>query len=308
MDINLSRLKKVDLREAWAHEAYDFTQWLSNEDNIELLGDEIGIEISVLETEASVGRFSVDMLAEESNKGNDIIIENQLEKTNHDHLGKIITYAAGVEADIVIWIVKESQEEHQKAIQWLNESTNNEISFFLVQIELWQIDNSNYAPKINVIEKPNYWSKEVKTSVENAKLTKTKRMQLDFWTKLKEYAEKRGENIGFRKPYPQNWYDVSIGVSDAHISLTVNTREEEIACEIYIPDSPDTFNMFFENKNKIESEIEESLDWQELPEKKASRIKLIKKYSITNEDDWSEAFDWMIRHVELFEKVFSQYI
>jgi len=132
MDINLSRLKKVDLREAWKHEAYDFTDWLAKEDNIELLGDEIGIEISVLETEASVGRFSVDILAEESNKGNDIIIENQLEKTNHDHLGKIITYAAGVEADIVIWIVKESQEEHQKAIQWLNEGTNNDISFFLV--------------------------------------------------------------------------------------------------------------------------------------------------------------------------------
>jgi hypothetical protein len=308
MEINLSRLKKVDLREAWAHEAYDFTEWLANEDNIELLGDEIGIEISVLETEASVGRFSVDILAEESNKGNDIIIENQLEKTNHDHLGKIITYAAGVEADIVIWIVKESQEEHQKAIQWLNEGTNNDISFFLVQIELWQIDDSNYAPKINVIEKPNYWSKEVKSGVENAKLTETKRMQLEFWTELKQYAEDRGENIGFRKPYPQNWYDISFGVSDAHISLTVNTRENETACEIYIPNSPETFDMLYEHKEEIESDIGESLDWQELPEKKASRIKLIKDFSITNEDDWSEAFEWMIKHVKLFENVFSQYI
>jgi len=308
MTLNLSRLKKVDLRKAWEHEAYDFTEWLADEENIEILGDEIGIEISVLETEASVGRFSVDILAEESNEGNDIILENQLEKTNHDHLGKIITYAAGVEADIVIWIVKESQEEHQKAVQWLNESTTNEISFFLVQIELWQIDDSNYAPKINVIEKPNYWSKEVKSSIESAKLTDTKKMQLDFWTGLKEYAEDRGENISFRKPYPQHWYDVSFGTSNAHISLTVNTREEEIACEIYIPDSPETFEMLFNQKEKIESEIEESLDWQELPEKKASRIKLIKKYSISNETDWSEAFDWMIEHVKLFEQVFGQYI
>ena len=151
MSVNLSRLKQVDLREAWQHEAYDFTKWLAENENIELLSDEIGVEIVIIEKEASVGRFNVDILAEESNTGNNIIIENQLEKTDHDHLGKLITYAAGIDAGIVIWVVKETQEEHQQAVEWLNEKTNTELSFFLVQIELWQIDDSNYAPKINAV-------------------------------------------------------------------------------------------------------------------------------------------------------------
>ena len=308
MSINLSRLKQVDLREAWQHEAYDFTKWLAEDENIELLSDEIGVEIVIIEKEASVGRFNVDILAEESNTGNNIIIENQLEKTDHDHLGKLITYAAGIDAGIVIWVVKETQEEHQQAVEWLNEKTNTELSFFLVQIELWQIDDSNYAPKINVIEKPNYWSKDVKSSVEKTKLTDTKKMQLEFWTKLKDYAQEQGYNINFRKPRAQHWYDISFGTSEAHISLSVNTQKGNISTDVYIPDSPEAFDNFYENKEEIETEVGSSLDWQELPEKKASRVRLTKSYSISNNDDWSEAFDWMIKKLLLFKKVFSKYI
>ncbi|PTX15886.1 protein of unknown function [Halanaerobium congolense] len=308
MSINLSRLKQVDLREAWQHEAYDFTKWLAEDENIELLSDEIGVEIVIIEKEASVGRFNVDILAEESNTGNNIIIENQLEKTDHDHLGKLITYAAGIDAGIVIWVVKETQEEHQQAVEWLNEKTNTELSFFLVQIELWQIDDSNYAPKINVIEKPNYWSKDVKSSVEKTKLTDTKKMQLEFWTKLKDYAQEQGYNINFRKPRAQHWYDISFGTSEAHISLSVNTQKGNISTDIYIPDSSEAFDNFYKNKEEIETEVGSSLDWQELPEKKASRVRLTNSYSISNNDDWSEAFDWMIEKVLLFKKVFSKYI
>ena len=148
--MTLSRLKKVDLRTYWAHEANDFTEWLSKQENLDLLSDEIGIEISLVEKEASVGRFNVDILAEESNTGRKVIIENQLEKTDHDHLGKIITYASGLEANIIIWIVKEALEEHQQALSWLNENTDSDLSFFLIQI-----DDSNYAPKINVIQMNN---------------------------------------------------------------------------------------------------------------------------------------------------------
>jgi predicted nucleic acid-binding protein len=308
MSVNLSRLKQVDLREAWQHEAYDFTNWLAEDENIELLSDEIGVEIVIIEKEASVGRFNVDILAEESNTGNNIIIENQLEKTDHDHLGKIITYAAGIDAGIVIWIVKETQEEHQQAVEWLNEKTNNELSFFLVKIELWQIEESNYAPKINIIEEPNYWSKDVKSSVKNAKLTETKKMQLEFWTKLKEYADENEVDIKFRKPYAQPFYNISYGTSESYISLSVNTINKTIQTSIVIPNSQELYNVFLNNKMTIEGEIGESLEWLESPDKKASRINLTKSYSISNNDNWSEAFDWMIEKVLLFKKVFSKYI
>src|SRR5688500_799529 len=120
---NLAKLKTLDLREVWGHEASDFTIWLSQEENLNLLSEEIGVTIKLLQVEANVGKFNVDILAEEESSERKIIIENQLEDTNHDHLGKIITYASGYDASIVIWIVRDFREEHRKAIDWLNEHT-----------------------------------------------------------------------------------------------------------------------------------------------------------------------------------------
>src|SRR3989339_1963783 len=178
----LGKLKKVELREAWKHEASNFTQWLAQEENLALLGDEIGFDIKLLQTEAAVGSFSVDILAEEENTGRKIIIENQLEVTNHDHLGKIITYASGYDAEIIIWIVEDVRDEHQKAIEWLNEHTDENINFFLIKIELWQIEGSNPAPKFEIIVAPNEWAKAIKQSGATGELTDTKIQQLDFWT------------------------------------------------------------------------------------------------------------------------------
>ena len=125
--MQLRALEKVDLRTVWKHEASDFTNWLAQDENLSLLSDEIGIDISLIQTEASVGKFNVDILAEEENTGRKIVIENQLESTNHDHLGKIITYASGFDAEIVIWIVKDVRDEHKQAIDWLNEHTDDKI-------------------------------------------------------------------------------------------------------------------------------------------------------------------------------------
>ena len=159
---NLSRLKKVELREAWRHEAMDFTNWLAKEDNLTLLGDEIGFDIQLTQTEAAVGSFSVDILAEEANTGNKIIIENQLEMTDHDHLGKIITYASGYDARVIVWVVKDAREEHRNAVDWLNEHTDENLEFYLVRIEVWQIENSPLAPKFEILSRPNDWAKAVK--------------------------------------------------------------------------------------------------------------------------------------------------
>ena len=149
--MKLGKLQKVDLRKAWNHEALDFTNWLAKDENLKLLGDEIEIELQLIQTEASVGKFNVDILAEEENTGRKIIIENQLETTDHSHLGQIITYASGYDAEIIIWIVKDVRDEHKQAIDWLNEHTDSKIGFFLIVIELWQIGDSLPAPKLNVV-------------------------------------------------------------------------------------------------------------------------------------------------------------
>src|SRR3989344_5193756 len=148
--MSLAKLKKIDLREAWKREAGDFTKWLAEEPNLRLLSDEIGFDIKLIQAEAAVGDFNVDILAEEENTGKKIIIENQLEVTDHDHLGKIITYASGYDASVIVWIVKGVREEHRQAVDWLNEHTDENIEFFLLQIELWQIGDSPFAPKFGI--------------------------------------------------------------------------------------------------------------------------------------------------------------
>src|SRR3989339_1984219 len=148
----VSHLKKVDLRNVWGHEASDFTQWLSQDENLNLLSDEVGISIKLVQTEANVGRYNVDILAEEENSGRKIIIENQLEDTNHDHLGKIITYASGYDAEVIIWIVKNYRDEHQKAIDLLNEHTDEKICFYL--IKLYFFLNDAATPETNPLPLP----------------------------------------------------------------------------------------------------------------------------------------------------------
>ena len=306
--MKLEKLKKIDLRRAWNHEATDFTNWLSQEENLSLLSDEIGIDIKLIQVEASVGKFSVDILAEEENTGRKIIIENQLEITNHDHLGKIITYASGYDAEIIIWIVKDVRDEHKQAVDWLNEHTDDKVNFFAIKMELWQIGNSSLAPKFRIISEPNDWAKAVKKSAGKSELTETKTLQLEFWNKFKEYAQNNSSKLKLRKTYPQHWYDLSFGNSEAHISLTINSKNNFIATEIYIPDSKKLFYGLEKYKNNIEQELNAKLKWMILEGKKASRIKLSKESDVNQIENWEEYFEWLKNTAEKFQKVFAKYV
>lgn len=304
--MTLSKLKKVDLREEWQHEASDFTNWLSQEDNLQLLSEEIGIDISLVQTEASVGRFSVDILAEEENTGRKIVIENQLETTNHDHLGKIITYASGFDAEIVIWIVKNVRDEHKQAVDWLNEHTDEKINIFAIRMELWQIGDSAYAPKFQVVSKPNDWAKAIKKSTTQSDLSDRRLMQLEFWTQFKEYASSCKYSLRLRKAYPQHWYDISIGNSKSHLSLVVDADNEQIRCEFYIPDTKPLFKLLEANKDTIEAKLpKHPLEWMELEGKKASRIRTIYGIDVGNNENWEKSFKWLAETAQEFQVVFS---
>ena len=176
--INLGTLTEItDLREVWPHEAHDFTPWLAK--NIGVLSDTVGIDISIEETESSVGDFNVDIFATDADTGRRVSIENQLEETDHDHLGKLITYASGKAADLVIWLVRKARPEHRAAIEWLNNHTDEGVGFILCEIKLYRIGNSAPAPKFEIIEQPNDWVKEMKkpsSGIERTKLPKIKDM------------------------------------------------------------------------------------------------------------------------------------
>lgn len=303
----ISLLKKVELRNVWGHEASDFTDWLAQQENLDLLSEEIGITLKIIQKEANVGRYNVDILAEEENSGRKIIIENQLEDTNHDHLGKIITYASGYDAEIIIWIVRNYREEHQKAIDWLNEHTDEEICFYLIKLELWQIEDSNPAPKFEIIASPNEWAKAIKTISAGGEYTETKIKQFDFWTKFKNYIKDKDTKIRLQTPRYQHWYDVSIGNSDSHIALTVNSQKDLAGCELYINRNKDLFKFLSEKKEEIEKELGEQAEW--IDSQIASSIKIRKEFeNILEPNTFSAVFEWLYEKTKLFQSIFAKYI
>lgn len=302
----LGKLKKIDLRESWKHEALDFTQWLAKDENLALLSEEIGVDINLIETEANVGSFNVDILAEDSN-GRKIVIENQLESTNHDHLGKIITYASGYNAEIIIWIVKDVRNEHKQAIDWLNEHTDEKINFFAIKLELWQIDGSPYAPKFQIISKPNEWAKIMKAPISS--LTERKLKLLDFWTALNEYLNNKNSEINPQKPSSDHWNNISVGTSKAHISLTALAKEKKIGCEFYIPDNKELYFYLVEHKEEIEQIFGQELYWQELKGKKASRISISRdNFNLYEDNDWEKDFAWFENNAIRLKKAICPFL
>ncbi len=303
----LGTLEEVPLREIWPHEALNFTNWLAQEENIELLSNELNIDIEVVDTEVSTGKYRLDILAR---NGDDetIVIENQLEHTNHDHLGKIITYASGLDATTIIWIVEDVEEEHRQAVNWLNEHLDDTINIFLCKIRLFRIGDSPAAPKFQVICEPNNWSKAVK-KVNDNKDSETDLIKLEYWTKLADYIRNHPEiHLKERKPTKHNFYDMKltdVKSSLAHLSLTVNTQKKNILTQIWIEDNNDLFEYLFNNKEKIEEELCIELFWRNKENNKSSSIGIVCNIDSTNKDNWDECIKWHIGMSDKFNQVIA---
>ena len=199
---DLGRLKPVvDLRLAWPKEESDFTPWLADQKNLTLLGDTLGMPLEFVGREEAVGPYSADILCRDSNDGTKVVVENQLEPTDHDHLGKLLTYAAHLGARVVVWIAKSFTDQHRAALDWLNEVSEPETRFFGLEIELWQIGDSAPAPKFNVVAKPNDWTKE---RIETTPPTGVRRIQLDFWKGVAEFVVRKGKIVTrINRPAPR---------------------------------------------------------------------------------------------------------
>jgi hypothetical protein len=305
--VKIGKFTKVALREIWKHEALDFTQWLALDENLELLSEELGIGIINAQTEVRVGQFAVDIKAEDDNE-HTIIIENQLENTNHDHLGKVITYAAGLQAETIIWIVAKAREEHQLAMNWLNENTDEKVNCFLIELEAWKIDNSDPAPRFNVVVKPNNWAKTVRQSTAG-KVPEIKLQQQAFWEKVKEYGENNAKVVKrWQSPRPQHWYNISIGTSKAHLSATVNSVKKCVDFYFYIDNDKNLYAQLLPHKDDIESKIGYKLEWEESPNTKASWIIVSKSANFQDESKQDELVKWIVERADEFTKVFKKYL
>ena len=307
--ITLSKLEEItDLRTVWAHEALDFTPWLCEEENIKLLADALGLEITVNETESNVGNFHVDIFATETGTERKIIIENQLEETNHDHLGKLITYAAGKSANIIIWLVKRAREEHRAAIQWLNDNTDENIGFFLCEIKLYRIGNSAPAVKFDVVEQPNEWTKEFHKTEDVGGI---KQQRLEYWTAFQDYAFKNelfAKNFKRQKSSINHWLNFGVGSSACNIGVSQIRQRNELDVELFIREDKDLFRKLQQNKDAIEKASGLNFYWRELLGKKASRIVITKQAAFDDRNVWIEQFDWLIDVMLKMKENFTPYI
>lgn len=305
----IGRLIEVDVRELWRHEQYDFSNWLAKDINLEYLNDILGLTLTDVDKEVYVGPYRCDLVAKDETSGITVIIENQLEGTNHDHLGKIITYASGLNAKVMVWIVKEAKEEHRAAVEWLNNNTNNDVNFFLIEIHAYKIGDSDPAPKFEVVEKPNDFVKRSKIKVDNSELNKRQSERLTFWEQFNQILISRGKPFNVRKATTDHWYDVAIGTSEAHIAINLVNKDGIIVVEVYINDNKELFDSLYSNKDEIEEKLGLELIWDRLNGKKAARIK--QAIPGLNFDDHSNYDSLMNQSIDTAIKmrdVFKKYI
>ena len=313
--IKLSKITKVDLRDCWKNEATDFTPWLASEENIALLSDALGMnELEVKAQEEHVGPFRADILCVDPGTDKMVLIENQLEKTDHNHLGQILTYAAGLDAVTIIWIAERFTEEHRAAIDWLNRITDKEFNFFGVEIELIKIGDSLAAPMFNVIAKPNGWSKDVKSSSNkssNENRTEVENYRYDFWSAFCDYMKNNPSKLfKTQSPSYNYWMNIVIGRSAFQISLLVNTREQKATIQLYMQEDADKifFDALLSHKDEAEAALGVKLDWRRLDGKKASSIDYSQGFKVTNTNKQEEIFAWYKEYTEKFISFFKPII
>lgn len=307
--VKIGKLTEVDVRDLWKHEQYDFSNWLAKEENIKLLDDEICLTLMDINKEVYIGSYRCDLVAKDETTGQIVIIENQLEATNHDHLGKIITYAAGLDAKTIIWIVKEAREEHKAAIEWLNNNSSEEIGFFLIELHAYKINDSLPAPMFKVVEKPNNFTKTSKQNYSDKELNRSQNERLMFWEEFNTVIVSKGKPFSVRKPTTDHWYDVAIGTSEAHLAINLVNKENKIVLELYILDNKNLFDHIYEDKEKIENTLQMSFSWERLDGKKASRIKHdVLGLDFSDHSNYPQLMDECIEKILKMRDVFKKYV
>ena len=301
----LGTLESVDLRQIWLDEARDFTPWLAQAENLQLLSNAVGLELEFEGMEMPVGPYKVDIVANETLTECRAVIENQLERTDHDHLGKVICYAAGLQAKIVIWIAPEFTEEHRQAIDFLNQTGSGDLRLYAVQIKLLRIGDSLPAPHFEIISSPNEYLDTVKK--DQGTPSALGALYLEFWESFRDFCIKQGTRLNLRKPAARHYYGMSIGRSTCSLNLSASAMRKRISCDIYLrgPNAKQAFKLLEAEKAAIEEKTG-PLDWMELPTKQDCRIiKFREQTDIENREEWPTVFTWLSEQAKLFFEAFS---
>lgn len=311
--MELGRLEKVELRDAWQTEDRGFTPWLAKIENIEILSQEIGINLEVQGVEQNVGPFRADILCVdadsfESDGQHYVLIENQLEITDHKHLGQLMTYAAGLDAVTLIWIASKFTEEHRAALDWLNRITDETFRFFGIEIELYKIGHSLPAPRFNVIAKPNDWSKEVKRTASSQTTNEVNLARREYWESLKNFAENRNSILNLK--YSDRTYcgAFKFGKTGFGMYLGIPVRKQILEIYLYLDQKnhKNNFDKLFENCSEKSFEIfGYDLNWNRNDKGNSSSVILRKEADSNDKSDWENQFQWFVENGEKFARFFK---
>jgi hypothetical protein len=292
------KVTPLPIREVWKHEAQNFTPWLL--ENAELLGEALGMDLEIKNAEHPVCNYSLDLIGEDVASGETVIIENQLEQSDHSHLGQLLTYAGGTGANVIVWIADSFRLEHRAALEWLNEQTNSDTKFFGVTVSAIQINGTGpVAPLFNVEIKPNEWGKRVRQSLNSAGLTAVQGLYVEFWNKL--FARLSDEKLNWtnsKADHKDSWLNLPLGTSGLHYSL--NFSKQGARSELYFGSSDPELNaarfeVVQQQRELFEQAYGKELSWEQLPGKKASRVAdYLPGASVENTEDWDSYIDWLI--------------
>lgn len=266
------KLEEINVREAWPHEQYDFSQWLAREDSIQELGNILGLSLTNVETEKFVGSFRCDILCKDEITDKIVLIENQLEPCNPDHLGRIMIYAAGLNASVVVWIVSKASADYLSAIRWLNSHTDDSLAFFLLEIHAFRIGDSLPAPKFEIIEKPDEFSRSVKAMVADSSIDGLKAQQNQFWLQFVDILEQRGTPFKKRSAPMEMAYRVPLGSSHYRIDILLEKKKRHMEVCLWLLDDKKYYWKLAEHKDKIENAVQCKFEWCPLDTAKSSAV------------------------------------
>ena len=299
----LGRLASVDLRDYWKDEARDFTPWLAQPENIGLLGETLGIGLEPIELEAQVGPYRADIVANRTGSQDKVVIENQLGNTDHDHLGKVLTYAATLNATTVIWIAGKFKDEHRQAIDWLNSLATTNLQLFAVEVQLWKIGGSPLAPQFRILSQPNDYVRAMRDEG-ITELKGAPRFYMEFWSAFKEYVASSGSDLHLPRPTINAWLSIAIGKSNFGVNPVLSLQKRYLGCELYIGGSQakQAFVLLEHQKEEIEAELN-TLNWQALPQRNDSRIATyVEDVNLEDDENWPTHFEWLKERCEAFVK------
>lgn len=308
----LGRLERVDLRQVWSSESGDFTPWLAKAENLKLLSDVINLELDLDTTEKLVGPYRADIVCKEAINGDWVLIENQLERTDHSHLGQLFTYAAGLRGRVtIVWVAERFTDEHRGALDWLNDVTNDDVNLFGIEVELWRIGNSAVAPNFKIVSQPNDWTKRIALNRERSDVSEaseTDLLKLEFWTAFRDFLKEKNSPLKSQKPSTSHWTSYAIGRSGFNLSAFVGMRDGYIGVSLVISDryAVNFHQLLILDREVIENEVGTKLDWRETKEGKHRYVELYQRdIDPTNRDYWPEYFEWLQHYLEAFYRAFT---